>query len=110
MALEGTMNTSTASQPAAKKAAYKSPKHAQVWFLQRSRDLWKAKHQTLKAQGKRLLNRVADVTKSRDLWRAKAQDAQRRAEEAERRLEQLQQNHDQLLTQLQQLPLKKGAS
>jgi len=102
------METSTAPQAVAEKVAYKSPKHAQVWFLRRSRDLWKAKHQTLKAQSKRLHNRVADVTKSRELWQSKTEDAQRRALDAERSLEQLQQRHDLLLAQLQQLQLKKG--
>jgi chromosome segregation ATPase len=81
------MVAAPAPSPATQKVAYKSPKHAQVWFLKRSRDLWKKKYQHLKAQSKRWQNRVADVTKSRATWRA-------RAEEAERRLEQWQRQHD----------------
>jgi uncharacterized protein YlxW (UPF0749 family) len=62
---------------AAAKVAYKSPRHAQVWFLSRSRGLWKKKYQTLKAEAKRLQNRVNDVTRSRDKWRGQAEDARR---------------------------------
>jgi septal ring factor EnvC (AmiA/AmiB activator) len=69
--------TTTAVPPAPQKVAYKSPKHAQVWFLKRSRDLWKKKHQHLKAQAKRLQNRVADLDKSRAHWRARAEAAER---------------------------------
>jgi uncharacterized protein YlxW (UPF0749 family) len=49
-----------------------------VWFLKRSRDGWKQKYQQLKAEAKRLQNRVADVTKSRDRWRAQAEAAELR--------------------------------
>jgi chromosome segregation ATPase len=78
------MVAAVASEPAVEKEAYKSPKHAQVWFLKRSRDLWKKKYQALKVEAKRWQNRVADVTKSRDKWRAQAEDAQRRLAEAQR--------------------------
>src|SRR3954465_85053 len=88
-------------QPAAEKVAYKSPKHAQVWFLRRSRDLWKKKHHGLKVDAKRLQNRVADVIKSRDRWR-------RRAEVAERRLTQPEQQQALLRAQLQSPAEKKG--
>lgn len=47
---------------------YKTPRWVQVWFLRRSRDNWKRKHQQLKAQAKRLANRVNDVSKSRQRW------------------------------------------
>jgi len=77
------MVTAAAPHQGANKAGYKSPKHAQVWFLKRSRDGWKRKYQQLKAEAKRLHNRVADVSKSRDRWRG-------RAEAAELRLAQLQ--------------------
>lgn len=69
---------------AAATVAYKSPKHAQVWFLSRSRDLWKKKYQGLKAEAKRLQNRVNDVTRSRDKWRAQAEEARRRLDELQR--------------------------
>lgn len=75
-----------APSPAPHKVAYKSPKHAQVWFLKRSRDLWKKKYQHLKAQSKRWQNRVADVTKSRATWRARAEEAERCLEELQRHL------------------------
>ena len=87
------MVTATAPQPTAEKPAYKSPKHVQVWFLRRSRDLWKNKHHALKALAKRLQNRVNDITKSRQHWRA-------RAEDAEARLTDLQTQHAELLARL----------
>jgi predicted nuclease with TOPRIM domain len=59
--------------------AYKSPRHAQVWFLQRSRKCWKQKYVQLKEDQKRLLNRVNDVTKSREEWRDEAKDLSARA-------------------------------
>jgi chromosome segregation ATPase len=63
-----------APQPATKN--YKSRPGALAWCFRKSRDLWKAKYQDLKASFKRLTNRVADLTKSRDQWRLKAQRAQ----------------------------------
>jgi hypothetical protein len=58
---------------AAKAPAYKTPRWVQVWFLRRSRDNWKKKYMALKAESKRLQNRVNDVTKSRQRWRALAE-------------------------------------
>jgi hypothetical protein len=72
------MVTAAATHEGTNQAGYKSPKHAQVWFLKRSRDGWKRKYQQLKAQAKRLQNRVADVSKSRDRWRARAEAAELR--------------------------------
>lgn len=83
------MLASVASPPAADKVAYKSPKHAQVWFLRRSRDLWKNKHHALKVQAKRLQNRVADVCNSRDHWRARATQAQLQLTQLQLQLAQL---------------------
>jgi hypothetical protein len=97
------MVASPTPKAVAQQVAYKSPKHAQVWFLQRSRNLWKAKHHALKVESKHLLNRVADVTKSRDRWRTRAEDAQRR-------LAELQRQHDDLLALVQATPAKKGDS
>ena len=51
------------------KRTYTTPRWVQAWFLQRSRDNWKRKYQALKADSKRLLNRVNDVSKSRAAWR-----------------------------------------
>jgi hypothetical protein len=53
--------------------SYTTPRWVQVWFLRRSRDNWKKKHQELKAESKRLLNRVSDVTKSRERWRQRVE-------------------------------------
>jgi hypothetical protein len=91
------MLASPAPEPAVDKVVYKSPKHAQVWFLARSRTLWKQKYQALKAQAKRWQNRVADVTKSRDQWRAQAEDARRRLAEVQRHHAELQAQLDPLL-------------
>jgi predicted nucleic acid-binding Zn-ribbon protein len=46
-----------------------------IWFFRKSRDLWKGKHQALKASFKQLKNKVADLTKSREQWRLKAEQA-----------------------------------
>ena len=48
---------------------------ALIWFFRKSRDLWKGKHQALKASFKQLKNKVADLTKSREQWRLKAEQA-----------------------------------
>lgn len=65
------------------KKKYTTPRRVQVWFLGRSRDRWKQKYQELKAEAKRLHNRVADVTKSRAQWRAAAEQRAQRIEELE---------------------------
>lgn len=52
-----------------RKAEYSTPHRVQAWFLQRSRNKWKKKYMELKADQKRLQNRVNDVTKSRAQWR-----------------------------------------
>lgn len=57
---------------------YTSPPWAQRWFLERSRKLWKEKYMGLKADAKRLQNRVNDVTKSRENWRAQAKQKDER--------------------------------
>ena len=46
---------------------------ALIWFFRKSRDLWKGKHQALKASFKQLKNKVADLTKSREQWKLKAE-------------------------------------
>jgi chromosome segregation ATPase len=65
----------TARTPSRTTKDYKSRPGALVWFFRKSRDLWKNKHQALKASFKQLKNRVADLTKSRDQWRLKAEQA-----------------------------------
>jgi hypothetical protein len=71
------------------RATYKSPKHAQVWFLSRGRRAWKERCMEQKVELKRLRNRVADVCKSREKWRREAEEAQRRARELEAEIERL---------------------
>ena len=59
------------------KTAYTTPARVQAWFLQRSRDNWKAKYGNLKVNEKRLQNRVNDVCKSRDRWREQVEQLDR---------------------------------
>jgi chromosome segregation ATPase len=65
--------TTPARKPTTKD--YKSRPGALAWCFRKSRDLWKAKYQDLKASFKRLTNRAADLTRSRDQWRLKAERA-----------------------------------
>jgi len=65
------------------KAQYKTPRWVQDWFLRRSRDNWKKKYAELKADGKRLQNRVNDVSKSREKWRGDSKELEERIRELE---------------------------
>jgi chromosome segregation ATPase len=65
------------------KVKYKTPRWVQAWFLSRSRARWKQKYRDLKAEAKRLQNRVNDVTKSREEWRDEARQLSRRVQELE---------------------------
>ena len=56
------------------KRRYVTPRWVQAWFLGRSRDNWKKKYVALKAESKRLKNRVNDVTKSREGWRRRVRE------------------------------------
>lgn len=62
---------------------YKSPRHAQVWFLERSRRTWKAKYVALKVEQKRSQNRAADSCRARDAWRLRAEAAEQRVRDLE---------------------------
>ena len=62
---------------------YKSPRHAQVWFLERSRRTWKRKYAALKVEQKRWQNRAADSRRARDEWRLRAVTAEQRVRELE---------------------------
>jgi SMC interacting uncharacterized protein involved in chromosome segregation len=62
---------------------YTTPRWVQVWFLRRSRDNWKKKYMKLKADAKRLQNRVNDVSKSREKWRGDSEALEKRACELE---------------------------
>jgi peptidoglycan hydrolase CwlO-like protein len=72
------------------KVEYTTPRHVQVWFLQRSRRNWKKKYGNLKCDAKRLQNRVNDVTKSREKWRQDSKEAQQRVQQLEAELAALQ--------------------
>ena len=65
------------------KTAYTTPARVQAWFLQRSRDNWKRKYGDLKANEKRLQNRVNDVCKSREHWRKQVDQLTRQLRELE---------------------------
>ena len=66
-----------------RKVQYKTSPRVQAWFLGRSRTRWKKRSMKLKADNKRLQNRVADVTKSREKWRNEAQQLRQRVQELE---------------------------
>jgi hypothetical protein len=74
------MSDSVPDQP---RRRYTTPAYVQAWFLQRSRDNWKAKYSLVKADVRKLKNRVHDVDKSRERWRARAEQQARRIEELE---------------------------
>ena len=69
------------SNQAERRPEYKSPKRVQVWFLFKSRCRLRRKYRRLKAEQKRLRNRVHEVTRSRQKWR---QDAERLGQQAQR--------------------------
>lgn len=62
------------------KTAYTTLPRVQAWFLKRSRDNWKKKYMELKADEKRLHNRVNDVSKSREEWREEAKQLTQRVQ------------------------------
>ncbi len=62
---------------------FTTPRWVQIWFLRRSRGRWKQKYKQLKADAKRLQNRVNDVTRSRDRWREQAERQGQRVRELE---------------------------
>jgi hypothetical protein len=62
---------------------YTTPARVQAWFLKKSRDLWKNKYMTEKADAKRLENRVRDIDKSRKRWREETEQLSQRVRELE---------------------------
>jgi len=60
----------------AARRVYRSPRHVQVLFLERSRKTWKDKYMLSKQNEKRLQNGVRDVTKSREKWAEQARALQ----------------------------------
>lgn len=69
-----------------KECEFKSPQHKLVAFFRRSRNGWKAKHQTLKVELKREQNQRRAVEKSRAVWRERAEDLQVRLQQLEQEL------------------------
>ena len=65
---------------------YKSRPGALVWFFKKSRNNWKDKYQSLKANLKGLKNQLAAVTRSRQRWRTEAGLAARRVDALEAEL------------------------
>jgi hypothetical protein len=62
---------------------FKSPAAKLIEFFRRSRDGWKAKHQAVKQENKKLANQVRAVEKSREQWRQTARSAQQHIRELE---------------------------
>jgi uncharacterized protein (DUF3084 family) len=73
--------------PKDEQPGYKTSKQVQAWFLGRSRDRWKQKYMDLKADSKRLSQRVADVSRSRDRWRREAESLRAQSAELQARLD-----------------------
>src|SRR5882672_1771308 len=65
------------------KTEYTTSARVQAWFFRRSRENWKRKYMDLKADAKRLQNRVNDVTKSREGWRDETKQLTQRVRELE---------------------------
>lgn len=68
-------------------AAFRTPSRILIPKLVRSRDAWKAKATTRKAQRKALEIRVRDLDASRDLHRQRAEQLQQRVTQLETQLE-----------------------
>lgn len=69
--------------------SYKSPERKLLAFFKKSRDGWKTKSHSLKAELKKEQNQVRAVEKSRAQWRAKTEAAAARINELERELAEL---------------------
>lgn len=80
-----------ATQCEEREPEYSTSKQVQAWFLRRSRALWKKKYMQLKADEKRLKNRVNDVTNSRERWREELEQMTSRVQELEAEVAALQQ-------------------
>ena len=70
-------------------ADYKSSYRHLAWSFRRSRDAWKAKHQQLKRQHKRLQNQLRAVTASRDRHKQAARTAQQQAAQLQEQVDTL---------------------
>jgi hypothetical protein len=77
------IQVNAASGQEGRRTKYTTPAYVQAWFLERSRNNWKRKYMQVKADEKRLQNRVRDVTKSREQWREESKESQQRVQELE---------------------------
>mgnify|MGYP003694498963 CR=1 FL=1 len=77
------MDTSSAS---AEPSSTRARGRVQVWFLSRSRRLWKQKHCGVKARGQAERNRVADGNKSREKWRTEVEQLRQQVRRCEQEL------------------------
>jgi chromosome segregation ATPase len=74
-------------------ADYKSSYRHLAWSFRRSRDKWKAKHQQLKRQHKRLQNQLRAVTASRERHKQAAHHAEQRVAQLHEQIDRLQDQH-----------------
>lgn len=82
-----------------KEREYRSPARKLVRFFEKSRDQWKAKHHSLKAELKLEQNQRRAVERSRAAWRAKAEAAEQRARKLEVELQQAQKSRTNIASQ-----------
>jgi len=73
---------------AAEPRGYRSPWRVLARFFEKSRDVWKAKHQALQERVKQFRTEVRDLRRSRDRWRAKAEALERQIRELRAQLRQ----------------------
>ena len=66
---------------------YRSPWRVLARFFEKSRDLWKAKYQTLQGRVKEFRTEMRDLRRSRDRWRAKAEALEEQIGELRAQLE-----------------------
>ena len=67
---------------------YRSPQRVLVRVFENSRDLWKAKYQTLQERIKEFRTEVCDLRRSlRDRWRTKAEALQQQTKELRSQLQ-----------------------
>ena len=78
---------------------YRSPQRVLVRVFENSRDLWKAKYQTLQERIKEFRTEVRDLRRSRDRWRTKAEALQQQTKEL----------RSQLQRQAEQSPPRRGS-
>ena len=78
---------------------YRSPQRVLVRVFENSRDLWKAKYQTLQERIKEFRTEVRNLRRSRDRWRTKAEALQQQTKEL----------RSQLQRQAEQSPPRRGS-